>query len=267
MRRIALTGCLSLVCCAVTYGAKLEGYADTPVLPGQCWRVHDKSRPVPPAVTPAPYVQSAPPSDAVLLFDGKSAAAWEGAEGWQVCDGMLIAGKGDVRTRACFGDMQLHVEWMVPRPEAGGNVENRGNSGVFLLDQYEIQIFDNFGEDTIYADGMAGAVYGQTPPLVNASRPPEEWQTFDIVLTAPLFSGTNGTPGHVTVLHNGVVVQNNTLLLGATQHRALPVTTPHPVPAPIRLQAHGCPVRFRNIWVRPLSSAEKALSAKTESKN
>ena len=264
MRRIALTGCLSLVCCAAASGAKLEGYTDTPVLPRQSWRVHDKFRPAPPVVTPAPYAQSAPPSDAVVLFDGKSAAAWEGSEGWQVCDGVLIAGKGDVRTRACFGDLQLHVEWMVPRPEAGGKVENRGNSGVFLLDQYEIQIFDSFGEDTIYADGMAGAVYGQTPPLVNASRPPEEWQTFDIALTAPVFTGTNRTPGHVTVLHNGVVVQNNTVLLGATQHRALPVVTPHPVPAPIRLQAHGSPVRFRNIWVRRLEPTGKDATVKDE---
>lgn len=267
MQRITFAGCLFLAGCAAAYGGKLEGYTDTPFLPGQPWLVHDKSRPAPPVVTPAPYAQSSPPSDAVVLFDGQSAAAWEGAEGWQVCDGMLIAGKGDVRTRQRFGDMQLHVEWMVPQPTAGGHVSERGNSGVFLLDQYEIQIFDNFGEDTIYADGMAGAVYGQTPPLVNASRPPEEWQTFDIVLTAPVFSERARIPGLVTVLHNGVVVQNLTVLLGATQHRALPVATPHPVPAPIRLQAHGCPVRFRNIWVRPLASAEKALSAKTESKN
>jgi hypothetical protein len=218
-------------------------------------------------VTSAPYAQSSPPSDAVVLFDGQSAAAWVGAERWQVHDGALVAEKGDIRTRQCFGDMQLHVEWMVPKPTVGGHVSERGNSGVFLLDQYEIQIFDNYGEDTIYADGMAGAVYGQTPPLVNASRPPEAWQTFDIVLTAPVFSERARIPGLVTVLHNGVVVQNNTVLLGATQHRALPGVTPHPVPAPIRLQAHGSPVRFRNIWVRPLASTEKALPAKTESQN
>ncbi len=267
MQRVTLAVCLVLGSCAAACGGKLEGYTDAPVLPGQGWRVHDKFRPAPSVVVPAPYVQSAPPSDAVVLFDGKSVAAWEGAEGWQVRDGALIAEKGDIRTRLCFGDMQLHVEWMVPLPTAGGHVSERGNSGVYLLDQYEIQIFDNYGEDTIYADGMAGAVYGQTPPLVNASLPPEAWQTFDIVLTAPIFTGTNRMSGHVTVLHNGVVVQNNTELLGATQHRALPVVTPHPVPAPIRLQAHGSPVRFRNIWVRPLASTEKALPAKTESQN
>ena len=257
MQRIAFAGCLILASCAAAYGGKLEGYTDTPFLAGQPWRVHDKLRPAPAVVTPAPYVRAEPPSDAVVLFDGQSAAAWEGAEAWPVSDGTLIAEKGDIRTRQCFGDMQLHVEWMVPQPTAGGQVSERGNSGVFLLDQYEIQIFDNFGEDTIYADGMAGAVYGQSPPLVNASLPPGEWQTFDIVLTAPIFTGTNRIPGRVTVLHNGVVVQNNTVLLGATQHRALPVMTPHPVPAPIRLQAHGSPVRFRNIWVRRLEPAGK----------
>ena len=267
MQRVTLAGCLFLASCAAAYGGKLEGYTDTPLLPGQPWRVHDKLRPAPPVVAPAPYVRAEPPSDAVVLFDGQSAAAWEGAEGWPVRDGTLIAEKGDIRTRQRFGDMQLHVEWLVPQPVAGGHVAERGNSGVFLLDQYEIQIFDNYGEDTIYADGMAGAVYGQTPPLVNASRPPEQWQTFDIVLTAPVFSGSDRVPGRVTVLHNGVVVQNDTVLLGATQHRALPVTAPHPVPAPIRLQAHGCPVRFRNIWVRPLGASEKAPPAKTEAKN
>ena len=165
----------------------------------------------------------------------------------------MIAGKKDILTKESFGDIQLHIEWMTPLSVPGSKVSDRGNSGVFLLNQYEVQIFDTFKTNTIYADGMAGAIYGQHPPLVNASRAPGEWQTFDIVLTTPRFSATNDTiRGRVTVFHNGVLVQKETLLLGGTRHRALPDVKPHPVPAPIRLQAHGSPVQFRNIWIRRL---------------
>jgi hypothetical protein len=178
--------------------------------------------------------------------------AWRDTETWVVKDGAMIAGKKDIRTKELFGDMQLHIEWMTPFPAPGDNVSNRGNSGVFLLDQYEVQIFDTYKTNTIYADGMAGAIYGQYPPLVNASRAPGEWQTFDITLTAPRFSPTNTILGRVTVFHNGILVQNDTVLLGGTNHRSLPNVKPHPVPAPLRLQAHGSPVKFRNIWVRPI---------------
>lgn len=245
-----------LVCLAlVGSGADsvLHGYRDTPFIPGQPWRVHDDQRPFPMMVTPPPYAQVPPPSDAIVLFDGTTLSAWRNAETWQLHDGAMIAGKNDIVTVESFGDIQLHVEWMTPLPVAGTKVYDRGNSGVFLLDQYEVQIFDTFCTNTIYADGMAGAIYGQHPPLVNASRAPGEWQTFDIILTAPRFSATNDTVrGRVTVLHNGVLVQNATLLLGGTHHRSLPNVKPHPVPAPIRLQAHGSPVKFRNIWVRRL---------------
>lgn len=230
----------------------LRGYLDTPLIPGQPWRVHDDARPFPCRVTPGPYAEARPPSDAVVLFDGRSLDAWDGAGEWEVKDGALVAGKGDLRTRELFGDLQLHVEWMTPLSVSGAKVSDRGNSGVFLLDRYEVQIFDNHLTNTIYADGMAGAIYGQHSPLVNASRAPGEWQTFDVVLTAPRFRPGAESPGRVTVFHNGVLVQNATVLLGGTRHRLLPDTSPHPVPAPIRLQAHGSPVRFRNIWVRKL---------------
>jgi hypothetical protein len=203
-------------------------------------------------VTPAPDVQAPAPSDAIVLFDGSSMQAWRDTETWVVQDGAMIAGKKDIRTKELFGDMQLHVEWMTPLPVPGAKVSDRGNSGVFLLDQYEVQIFDTFRTNTIYADGMAGGIYGQHPPLVNASRAPGEWQTFDITLTAPCFSPTNTILGRVTVFHNGILVQKDTVLLGGTSHRSLPNVKPHPVPAPIRLQAHGSPVKFRNIWVRPI---------------
>ena len=230
----------------------LHGYTNTPFIPGQPWRVHDDTRPFPPMVTPAPDVQAPAPSDAIVLFDGSSMQAWRDTETWVVQDGAMIAGKKDIRTKELFGDMQLHVEWMTPLPVPGAKVSDRGNSGVFLLDQYEVQIFDTFRTNTIYADGMAGGIYGQHPPLVNASRAPGEWQTFDITLTAPCFSPTNTILGRVTVFHNGILVQKDTVLLGGTSHRSLPNVKPHPVPAPIRLQAHGSPVKFRNIWVRPI---------------
>lgn len=251
--RFMLGGLAALSACTLQGSdGVLRGYVDTPLIPGLPWRVHDDARPFPARVAPGPYVEVLPPSDAVVLFDGRSLDAWDGAGEWEVKGGALVAGKGDLRTREPFGDVQLHVEWMAPPPVPGAKVSDRGNSGVFLLDRYEVQIFDNYQTNTIYADGLAGAIYGQHPPLVNASRAPGEWQTFDMVLTAPRFRPGADTPGRVTVFHNGVLVQNDAVLLGGTKHRSLPDASPHPVPAPIRLQAHGSPVRFRNIWVRKL---------------
>jgi hypothetical protein len=166
----------------------------------------------------------------------------------------VVAGSGDIVTRQKFGDYQLHVEFREPVPPSG-NSQERGNSGVFLAGLYEVQVLDSYHNLT-YADGQASAIYGQSPPLVNASRPPGEWQTYDIVFVSPRFAnGKLSTPGSVTVFHNGLITQNHTQLLGGTVHRALPTWVPHEVEMPVRLQDHGKPVRFRNIWVRPLSGS------------
>ncbi len=165
---------------------------------------------------------------------------------------MQVNGSGDIQTRAEFGDCQLHVEWATPSP-AKGDSQARGNSGVFLCGRYEVQVLDSFYNLT-YADGQAAALYGQKPPLVNASRGPGQWQTYDIFFRAPRFlpDGTLQQPARVTVVHNGVVVHLDEPLLGPTAHRSLPKYAPHAPGGPIRLQDHGDPVRYRNLWVRQL---------------
>jgi Domain of Unknown Function (DUF1080) len=241
------------------------GYTDTPTIPGSKWRVHDGARPRPPVVTPGTSstatVAGSPPSDAVVLFDGTSLAAWRTENGapakWKVQDGYMevVGGSGDIVTKQDFGDSQLHVEFRTPSPPKG-NSQERGNSGVFLFGIYEVQVLDSFDNPT-YADGQASAIYGQSPPLVNASRPPGEWQSYDIVYTGPRFKdGKVAVPGFVTVLHNGVITQNHTKILGATKHRVLPMLIVHGPSGPIKLQDHGNPVRFRNIWIRPLGSLD-----------
>ncbi len=241
------------------------GYTDTPTIPGSKWRVHDDARPRPPVITPGTCsTQDMPgkaPSDAVVLFDGTSLAAWRTQNGepakWKVEKGYMevVPGAGDIWTRQNFGDSQLHVEFSTPSPPKG-NSQERGNSGVLLYGIYEIQVLDSFNNLT-YADGQASAVYGQSPPLVNASRPPGEWQVYDIVYTSPHFKdGKVDVPGYVTVFHNGVITQNHTQLLGATQHRALPKLIVHDPMGPIRLQDHHNPTRYRNIWIRPLGEVQ-----------
>jgi hypothetical protein len=233
------------------------GYDDTPLIPGQPWRVHDGARPQPRAVTPAADSRT-PPSDAVVLFDGVGLSGWRSfASGapaaWKVTDGYLevVPGTGDIRTSAEFGDCQLHVEFATPA-EVAGSSQGRGNSGVFLMGRYEIQVLDCYDNPT-YADGTTAAIYGQYPPLVNACRRPGEWQTYDVIWTAPRFDGDRlATPAYCTVLQNGVVVQNHRELLGVTSHRVAPTWTPHPPVGPLRLQDHGNRVRFRNIWYRSL---------------
>lgn len=236
------------------------GYTDTPRLPGQAWRVHDSARPNPPVVDPGPAGEPAPaPDDAVVLFDGADLSAWEraagGDAGWTVRDDGSMevkAGTGDIQSRSVFGDCQLHVEWMAPAGAAGDG-QGRGNSGVFFFGRYEVQILDSYDNQT-YADGQAAALYGQHPPDVNACRPPGTWQTYDIIFEAPRFEGDRLVrPAAVTVMHNGVVVHHRRELLGATAHRALPSYAPHAERGPVKLQDHGDPVRFRNIWVRPLT--------------
>ena len=158
-------------------------------------------------------------------------------------------------TRRGFGDVQLHIEWATPAPPAGEGQE-RGNSGVFLMGLYEIQVLDSH-EDTTYADGQAAAMYGQVPPLANASRPPGVWQSYDIVFHRPRFAadGSVATPARVTVLHNGVLVQDNVMLSGPTAHQRRPPYAAHPDQLPIHLQDHGSPVRYRDIWIRELSDS------------
>jgi hypothetical protein len=203
-----------------------------------------------------------PPSDAIVLFDGESLEHWRsvdtsrGPARWKVAGGYVevVRGSGAIETKRGFGDVQLHVEWSAPNPPTGTG-QNRGNSGVFFMGMYEVQVLDSY-QNVTYPDGQAAAVYGQYPPLVNASRPPGEWQSYDIVFRAPRFdaSGRVTAPARVTVLHNGVLVQDNVALIGPTANRARPPYTAHPDRLPISLQDHGDPVRYRNIWVRELRS-------------
>lgn len=228
------------------------GYRDTPHLPGSTWRVHDADRPEPVVVTPGE--SGGAPSDAIVLFDGSDLAAWSSdgeAARWRVQDGAFVAGGGTLTTRQAFGDIQLHLEWASPR-EVSGESQGRGNSGVFLMGRYEIQILDSY-DNPSYPDGQAASLYGQTPPLVNACRAPGEWQSYDIVFRAPRFeAGELVTPAQATVLHNGVLVQHAVEFIGATRHREVATYAEHAPELPLGLQDHGNPVRFRNVWVRRL---------------
>ncbi|HEX5053159.1 MAG TPA: DUF1080 domain-containing protein [Planctomycetota bacterium] len=258
----------AVIACAALAGLQQEpspqpGYLDTPTLPSG-WHVHDSRRPRPPVVDPgpAPAAPASVPADAVRLFDGANLDAFRGKDGaakWELVDGaMQVNGTGDIWTRQEFGDCQLHVEWATPRP-AKGSSQGRGNSGVFLFGRYEIQVLDSYDNAT-YADGQAAAIYGQTPPLVNACRAPGEWQTYDIIFVAPRFGadGKLSSPARVTVIHNGVLVQLDQEVLGMTAHRTLPRYEAHGPTGPIKLQDHGDPVRYRNLWVRPLDFARPA---------
>jgi hypothetical protein len=200
-----------------------------------------------------PGSPSVPPSDAVALFDGTSMSKWVGGDAWEVKDGYAISRKTSIKTKDSFGDCQLHIEFATPA-EVKGTGQGRGNSGVFMMDRYEIQVLDSFDNKT-YFDGQCGAVYKQTPPMVNACRKPGEWQAYDILWEAPRFNafGTLDRPAYVTVLHNGVVVQNHTEVFGTTGYDHPPKIEKHPARGPIQLQFHGNPVRFRNIWVRDMT--------------
>jgi hypothetical protein len=232
-------------------GSGVYGYKDTPKLPWCEYLVHDPDRPAPKRINPGPAPQPAPaPSDAIVLFDGKDPSKWEKND-WKLVDGCIEAVSGNLTTKESFGNCQIHLEWLAP---AGfeGPWYNRGNNGVMLMGLYEIQIFDSFNEK-IYPDGQAAAIYGQTPPLVNACRPPGEWQSFDIVLTAPRFeAGKLAQPARITMFHNGALVHLNEVIHGETGHRILPEYQHKISQGPLALGAHSCPVRFRNIWVRPL---------------
>jgi len=227
------------------------GYQNTPLIPGTKWHVHDGLRPQPKIVTPKPYAgPTPPPPGAVVLFDGKDLSKWKN-KNWKVQDGYMQPTKGSQSSIDTFSDMQLHVEWASPKVVKGSG-QGRGNSGVFLMGRYEIQVLDSYNNKT-YPDGQAAAIYGQYPPLVNACRKPGEWQTYDITFTAPRFKdGKLVSPAHVTVIHNGILVQDNVKIMGSTPHKRVGKYSPHG-PGPINLQHHGNPVRFRNIWVKPLN--------------
>jgi len=234
--------------------------------PVQRFKAHDMSRPRPPVVQPAPQALPVPPpSDAVVLFDGTDLSQWRSADGgpakWVIRDGAIesVAGSGFLYSARGFGDVQLHVEWATPTPPHGRS-QGRGNSGVFLMGLYEVQVLDSYENDT-YPDGQAAAIYGQYPPLVNACRPPGEWQTYDIVFRRPRFRTDGGlvTPARITVIHNGVLVQDGVEPWGPTMWlQALPYTA-HPDKLPLGLQDHGNPVRYRNIWLRELPEGPTAL--------
>ena len=209
--------------------------------------------PEPKVIDPGPV--GGPPSDAVVLFDGLDLSQWHGGDKWLVENGYAISRGGDISTKESFGDCQLHVEWATPE-KVEGNGQGRGNSGVYLMDKYEVQILDSYENET-YFDGQAGSIYKTRPPLVNACRKPGEWQSYDIIFHAPQFDGGSLTkPGYVTVLHNGVLIQDHTELLGSTAWDSPPLYTPHPPRGPIHLQFHGNPVRFRNIWLREIRPLE-----------
>jgi hypothetical protein len=198
------------------------------------------------------------PADAIVLFDGKDASKWKAKNGgdvkWKVADGALTVtgGTGEIISKESFGDCQLHIEWRTPA-EVKGEGQGRGNSGIFLMGKYELQVLDSYNNKT-YSNGQAGSIYKQHSPLVNVSRGPGEWQTYDIIFTAPRFyeSGMVKSPARITVIHNGVLIQNNTAIWGASQYIGLPAYEKHGDKEPLILQDHGNPVSFRNIWVRPL---------------
>src|SRR5579862_1437114 len=248
------------------------GYTDTPMLPGLPYRVHDPARPHPPVVTPS-ALPGGPPSDAIVLFDGKDLSKWTSAKltpavtlngapaPWKVENGYLevVPGKGDIATKEKFGDVQLHVEWATPA-EVKGSSQGRGNSGIFLQGRYETQVLDSYQNPT-YADGQAGAIYGQWPPLANPARKPGEWQAYDIVFEAPRFEGSNLVkPAFVTVFLNGVLMHNRKEISGPTQHRLLAKYEPQPAEDSLGLQNHGNPDRYRNIWIRRLKGYDQPES-------
>jgi hypothetical protein len=242
------------------------GYDDTPIIPGTSWHVHDGTRPQPPIVTPGTFstadAPGAPPSDAVILFDGTDLSSWVAKDGedakWKVENGYMevVPKTGAIQTREHFGDCHLHLEWAAPTAVKGES-QGRGNSGVFLMGRYEIQVLDCH-ENPTYPDGTTGAIYGQWPPLANACRPPGEWQVYDIIWEGPRFESEKLVrPAFATVLLNGIVLHHHVELMGHTSHRVLTDYVLHDPVGPLELQDHGDLVRFRNIWYRALTGYDQ----------
>ncbi|MBM0169831.1 DUF1080 domain-containing protein [Altererythrobacter sp. C41] len=264
VRRINLAAVIAVATLAggAAMAQDKPGFRDTPTLPGGEWKVHDADRPHPEVVTPG-ATPGAPPSDAVVLFDGTSLDAWEPTgQPWQLENGVLTVPAREegeeastLVSKQSFGDVQLHLEFRSPSPPQKSS-QDRGNSGVWFMERYEVQILDGYDNPT-YADGTVGAIYGWKPPLVNASRKPGEWQSYDIVFERPRFAadGSVERPAYVTVFLNGVLVQNRQPFLGSTIWRDVGKYEAHADAAPIQLQDHDSPVSFRNIWVRPLPEA------------
>jgi len=252
---------LGTVLLAGSWAARAQTHVD-PNYP-----IHDRSRPQPAAIDPGTASTQAAagraPSDAVVLFDGRNLSRWQhqdgGAPKWKLGDGFfeVVPGSGYLYTRDAFGDCQLHVEFSEPDPPRGED-QNRGNSGVFLHGLYEVQVLDSYRSQT-YPDGQAAAVYGQFPPLVNAARAPGVWQSYDIIFHGPRFdaAGHLTRPARMTVLHNGVLVQDDAELSGPTAHHQRPPYAAQPEKLPLALQDHGDPVRYRNIWLRALPDSAR----------
>jgi len=277
----SLSAALALVCAlllstAATAAEKKDttlGYDDTPMLPDSQWRVHDVKRPRPRTINPGTSgtrdKPGTPPSDAVVLFDGTDLSHWQTVgrgkdkgkilpAAWKVENGHMeaVPKSGSIFSKETFGDCQIHLEWAAPVPAVGAG-QGRGNSGVLIMNRYEIQVLDSY-ESATYADGQAAAIYGQWPPLVNACRPPGQWQTFDIIFEAPRFEdGKVIKPAFVTVLHNGVLMHHRKELLGPARHRQVAAYAPHEAEGPLQLQEHGNPIRYRNIWVRRLTGYDE----------
>lgn len=261
--------CLTLGCGAAAAQQPLPaspcpdmlGYRDTPLIPGQKWKVHDIDRPRPPKVK-GTVLTTPPPSDAIVLFDGKDLSKWrtftrqgEAPPAWKVENGTVtVAGRGDLVTKEAFGDIQLHLEWKPGLAKCG---QNRGNSGVILMGRYEVQVLESYDNPT-YADGQAGSMYGQFPPLVNAISPLGEWNSYDIIFRAPRFKdGNMAEPPRVTVIHNGVVLHHDQAFVGQMAHRIHKAFQTHNAEEPLSLQNHNEATSFRNIWIRKLKDYDQ----------
>jgi hypothetical protein len=251
--RIILTLCLwglSLAAGAQEINRALDSVKNAP-------RLSEYYTPVPPQVTPGKTAADAP-GDAIILFKGTDFSEWSGVRkpevGWTLEDGAMVVkgGTGNIRTKRGFGDCQIHIEFRTPA-KVEGSGQGRGNSGIFIMGRYELQVLDNFNNST-YVNGQAGSIYKQLPPLVNACRGPGEWQTYDIIFTAPRFyeDGRLQSQARITVIQNGILVQNNLSIWGTTEYIGSPVYQKHSDREPIELQDHGNPTAFRNIWVREL---------------
>ncbi|MBK1879071.1 3-keto-disaccharide hydrolase [Pelagicoccus mobilis] len=233
---------------------EFPGYKDLAQIPGSEFTVHQVDRPQPPRIQPPDTIKSTPPpSDAIVLFDGNSLNQFKDNL-WSIVNGNIVAGEKGLSTKQAFGDFQMHLEWRTPSDPsiAAKKTGSMGNSGIYIMGKYEVQIYDSYS-CKIYADGSAAAIYGQTPPLVNVCRKPGEWQSYDIAFKAPVFDGDKlVSPARITVIHNGVLVQNNTEILGPTTHKDYRPYEAHPSKLPIYFQGHSSPVQYRNIWIREL---------------
>jgi hypothetical protein len=251
--RVAISSAIALLTFTLASTAQSQEYKS-----GRVW-------PEPKLVDPGP--PGGVPADAIVLFDGKDMSAWKGADDWPIKDGAVTVKRGPksnlgyAETKQAFGDCQLHIEFCEPEVVRGSG-QGRGNSGVFLMGKYELQVLDSYNNPTYY-DGQCGAMYKQHPPLVNVSRKPGEWQTYDVVWEAPKFEeGKVVKPAFITVLQNGVVVQAHQPLEGSTMYDHPPHYEPHAAKEPLRLQDHGNPVQFRNIWIRELTPINYSMEGK-----